>query len=136
MKAMILAAGRGERMRPLTDHTPKPLLPVRGKPLIQHHMEALKAGGVDRVVVNTAWLGEQIPAHFGMTFTSETAQAQHTLSITYSQEALDFGKALETAGGISRALPLLDDVFWVLAGDVFAPDFIFSPEAVARFAAW
>ena len=61
-QAMILAAGRGERMRPLTDSTPKPLLPVRGKPLIQWHVEALAASGVQRIVINTAWLEEQIPA--------------------------------------------------------------------------
>lgn len=124
---MLLAAGRGERMRPLTDTTPKPLLPVRGKPLMQWPLEALARGGFGRVVVNTAWLGEQISERFGPAFES--------LALSYSHEGRDFGGALETAGGIARALPLLDDIFWVLAGDVFAPDFVFSPEAVARFAA-
>jgi MurNAc alpha-1-phosphate uridylyltransferase len=124
---MLLAAGRGERMRPLTDSTPKPLLAVRGKPLMQWPLEALARGGFGRVVVNTAWLGEQISARFGPVFAS--------LAISYSHEGRDFGAALETAGGIARALPLLDDIFWVLAGDVFAPDFVFAMEAVARFAA-
>ena len=127
ISAMLLAAGRGERMRPLTDTCPKPLLPVRGKPLMQWPLEALACGGFSRVVVNTAWLGEQISERFGPAFAS--------LDISYSHEGRDFGGALETAGGIARALPLLDDIFWVLAGDVFAPDFVFSMDAVARFAA-
>jgi len=125
--AMILAAGRGERMRPLTDHTPKPLLEVHGKPLMQWPMEALAAGGFTELVINTAWLGEQIEARFG---------ARHGPSrLRYSHEGLDFGGALETAGGIARALPALGEIFWVLAGDVFAPDFRFTQEAVRRFAA-
>jgi N-acetyl-alpha-D-muramate 1-phosphate uridylyltransferase len=132
--AILLAAGRGSRMRPLTDSTPKPLLPVGGKPLMQWPMEALAQGGVKALVINTAWLGEQIPAHFGATFTTDAAPAQRALTLTYSEEGRDFGRALETAGGIARALPLLEDVFWVLAGDVFAPDFVFAPEARARFA--
>jgi len=127
INAMILAAGRGERMRPLTDTRPKPLLEVAGKPLMQWPMEALAVGGFIRLVVNTAWLGEQIPARFGERFEAST--------IAYSHEGRDFGGALETAGGIVRALPLLGDIFWVVAGDVFAPDFKFSPEAVERFAA-
>lgn len=123
--AMILAAGRGERMRPLTDATPKPLLEVRGKPLMQWPMEALAHGGFTRLVVNTGWLGERIPERFdGAPF-----------DIAYSHEARDFGGALETAGGIARALPLLGDAFWVVAGDVFAPDFAFTRAAVERFLA-
>jgi N-acetyl-alpha-D-muramate 1-phosphate uridylyltransferase len=129
---MLLAAGRGERMRPLTDHCPKPLLPVRGKPLMQWAMEALARGGFDRVLVNTAWLEEQISSHFG---TSCSPAGHSLLSISYSHEGRDFGGALETAGGIARALPGLDEVFWVLAGDVFAPDFEFSRAAYERFAA-
>lgn len=125
IKAMILAAGRGERMRPLTDECPKPLLTVRGKPLMQWPMDALAAGGFSELVVNTAWLGEQIAEHF----------AAHTPPIAFSHEGRDFGGALETAGGIVRALPLLGDLFWVLAGDVFAPDFRFERQAVDRFAA-
>lgn len=117
---MLLAAGRGERMRPLTDHLPKPLLAVHGKPLLQWHVEALAASGFGEVVANTAWLGEMIEQHFGA-------------ALRYSHEGQDFGFALETAGGISRALPLLDDVFWVAAGDVYAPDFVFSADAVRRF---
>ena len=127
VKAMILAAGRGERMRPLTDVTPKPLLEVAGKPLMQWPIEALAAGGFTELVVNTAWLGEQIPARLGDRFGGCT--------IAYSHEGTDFGGALETAGGIVRALPMLGDVFWVAAGDVFAPDFRFTREAVDRFIA-
>lgn len=129
---MVLAAGRGERMRPLTDTTPKPLLPVRGKPLLQWHVDALARGGFCDIVINTAWLGEQIPGHFGLQPLSDLRQP---LSISYSHEGQDFGGALETAGGIVRALPRLSDLFWVLAGDVFAPDFAFTQAAVARFAA-
>ena len=151
IKAMILAAGRGERMRPLTDRTPKPLLQVRGKPLMQWHLEALARGGFNHVVVNTAWLGEQIAHTFGSHFApqplfnkrSQLLNSEHT-EIAYSHEGQDFGGALETAGGIVRALPLLcppdatgacANVFWVLAGDVFAPAFVFSQAAVDRFAA-
>ena len=135
-RALILAAGRGERMRPLTDTTPKPLLEVRGKPLMQWHMEALARGGCTGLVVNTAWLGDQIASHFGPARPLDGSKA---LSISYSNEQADFGGALETAGGIARALPLLQaggqDVFWLVAGDVYAPDFSFDPAAVQRFAA-
>ena len=130
--ALLLAAGRGERMRPLTDHTPKPLLPVRGQPLMQWAMQGLQRGGVEHLVINTAWLGEQIPQHFGDVF---EAACQAPMHLHYSQEGIDFGGALETAGGIARALPQLADVFWVAAGDVFAPDFVFAPEAYERFKA-
>ena len=136
--AMILAAGRGQRMRPLTDTTPKPLLPVRGKPLMQWPMEALARGGFGRLVVNTGWLGEQISDFFG---TIPASNGHSSLSIlnnvelTYSHEEQDFGYALETAGGIARALPLLGDVFWVLAGDVYAPDFAYTQASVDRFLA-
>ena len=130
--AMVLAAGRGERMRPLTDARPKPLLEVRGKPLMQWHLEALARGGFHHVVVNTAWLGEQISDRFGA---RRAFAAPSDTTIAYSHEGADFGGALETAGGIVRALPMLDEVFWGVAGDVFAPAFVFSPETVARFAA-
>jgi N-acetyl-alpha-D-muramate 1-phosphate uridylyltransferase len=159
-KALILAAGRGERMRPLTDHTPKPLLDVRGKPLMQWAMQGLVAGGFTDFVINAAWLGEKISTHFGEKFdlkislqpayllpeqlsksdqkNAETVGNSAVVNIRYSHEGRDFGGALETAGGIVRALPMLcdsgdDDVFWVLAGDVFAPDFVFSQDAVDRF---
>ena len=128
---MLLAAGRGERMRPLTDATPKPLLSVQGKPLLQWHVDALAAAGFRDFVINTAWLGEQIPAFFGPEPRSSDNQP---LNIAYSWEGLDFGGALETAGGIVRALPLLGDIFWVVAGDVYAPGFLFSMQAVQRFA--
>ena len=129
---MILAAGRGERMRPLTDVTPKPLLEVHGKPLMQWPMEALAAGGFTQLVVNTDWLGAQISSRFGA---SPLLDGHGALSISYSDEGRDFGGALETAGGIVRALPLLGEVFWVAAGDVFAPDFRFTQASVDRFLA-
>lgn len=128
---MILAAGRGERMRPLTDTTPKPLLQVRGKPLLQWQVDGLAKGGFRNLVINTAWLGEQIPRYLNASLRSDL---NPPLAVSYSDEGGDFGGALETAGGIARALPLLGDIFWVLAGDVFAPDFQFSIHAVQRFA--
>lgn len=109
MKAMILAAGKGERMRPLTLHTPKPLLPVGDKPLIQWHMEALQRAGIDQLVINHAWLGEQIENAFG-------DGARMNLSISWSAEE----QPLETAGGILRALPLLgSEPFILVNGDVW-----------------
>ena len=151
-QAIVLAAGRGTRMRPLTDTCPKPLLQVRCKPLMRWALDALARGGVERVVVNTDWLGEQIEQAFGAQIPGEKAvfhgqnddkklsnseplnpSTKPSLTIAYSHEGRDFGAALETAGGISRALPLLDDVFWVLAGDVFAPDFEFAESAVNAF---
>jgi N-acetyl-alpha-D-muramate 1-phosphate uridylyltransferase len=135
-QAIVLAAGRGERMRPLTDTCPKPLLEVRGKPLMQWPLEALMRGGFRSVVVNTAWLGDQIEARFanGLDGGSTSPFSDRT-QIVFSHEGRDFGAALETAGGIVRALPLLDEVFWVAAGDVFAPDFAFTQESVAAFTA-
>jgi len=110
MKAFILAAGRGERMRPLTDHTPKPLLPVGGKPLIAWHLERLAAAGFIEVVINHAHLGEKIEAALG-------DGSRWGLKIRYSPEPPG---ALETAGGIANALPLLgDEAFLVVNGDVY-----------------
>jgi MurNAc alpha-1-phosphate uridylyltransferase len=129
---MILAAGRGERMRPLTDHTPKPLLSVRGKPLMQWPMEGLVRAGFGRILINTAWLGERIQGHYGSAAPLAGAGMAH---LSYSNEAQDFGYALETAGGISRALPHLAEVFWVVAGDVFVPEFKFEALAVQQFTA-
>lgn len=119
MKALILAAGRGERMRPLTDSTPKPLLEVRGKRLIEWHLEGLARAGVREVVVNTAWLEAQFPAALG-------DGSRYGVRITYSFEGRDHGGALETAGGIAKALPQLGDAFWVVSGDVFVPSFPFD----------
>ena len=134
--ALVLAAGRGERMRPLTDSTPKPLLQVQGRPLLQWHLQALANAGVSRVVINTAWLGEQIPAYFSdKNGVKPIWDKRKQLSISYSQAGVDFGGALETAGGIARALPQLGPVFWLAAGDVFAPDFVFDSAAVQAFAA-
>jgi MurNAc alpha-1-phosphate uridylyltransferase len=125
-RALILAAGRGERLRPLTDHTPKPLLLVRARPLIEWHLLALARGGVRDVVVNTAWLEDQFPAALG-------DGSRWGLRLHYSCEGRDHGGALETAGGIAKALPLLGDPFWVVSGDVFLPGFDFDPAAVQRF---
>ena len=126
--ALILAAGRGERMRPLTDHTPKPLLTVGGKPLIVWHIEALARAGVTDIVINTAWLEEQFPAALG-------DGSRWGVRLAYSQEGRDFGGALETAGGICRALPRLGERFWLVAGDVHAPGLDFAPAAAQAFAA-
>lgn len=110
MKAFILAAGRGERMRPLTDHTPKPLLSAGGKPLIVWHLERLAAAGFRDIVINHAHLGEQIVATLG-------DGARWGLAIQYSAEPPG---ALETAGGIATALPLLgEEAFLVVNGDVY-----------------
>ncbi|MGS0753872.1 N-acetylmuramate alpha-1-phosphate uridylyltransferase MurU [Roseateles sp. GG27B] len=131
MRAIILAAGRGERMRPLTDLTPKPLLCVRGKPLIVWHIEALAAGGVTDIVINTAWLAEQFPAQLG-------DGQRFGVRLHYSDESLELVGALETAGGIKKALPLLcvdgDATFWVVSGDVFVPDFRFEAAVAEQFA--
>jgi len=108
MKAMILAAGRGERMRPLTDRVPKPLLPVADKPLIVHHLEALSRAGFTEAVVNLSWLGEQIRELLG-------DGRDFGLEIRYSEEP----EALETAGGIRQALPLLGERFIVVNADIF-----------------
>lgn len=109
MKAMILAAGKGERLRPLTLHTPKPLVQAAGVPLIEYHVRALAAAGFRELVINHAWLGQQIEDYLG-------DGAQFGLSIVYSAE----GEPLETGGGIFRALPLLGDQPFVLVnGDIF-----------------
>lgn len=107
---MILAAGRGERLRPLTDHTPKPLLSVRGKPLIEWHLEALARVGVREVVINLSWLGELIRRALG-------DGSRWGLRIQYSEEG---PVPLETGGGIFQALPLLGEApFLIVNGDVF-----------------
>jgi MurNAc alpha-1-phosphate uridylyltransferase len=109
MKAMILAAGKGERLRPLTLHTPKPLVRAGGVPLIEYHLRALKMAGFREVVINHAWLGQQIEDYLG--------DGQRLgLNIQYSPE----GEPLETGGGIFRALPLLgDEPFLVVNGDIW-----------------
>jgi len=107
--AMILAAGRGERMRPITDTTPKPLLRVRGQPLIERHVTGLARAGIERIVINLAWLGSQIREYLG-------DGARYGVNIVYSEEQ---PRALETAGGIFRALPHLDPgPFAVVNGDI------------------
>ena len=115
MKAMILAAGKGERMRPLTLHTPKPLVQAGGKRLIEYHLEALAKAGFTDIVINHAWLGQQIESYLG-------DGAQFGLRIRYSPE----GEPLETGGGIFQALPLLgDEPFLVVNGDIWT-DYDFS----------
>jgi len=143
--ALILAAGRGERMRPLTDTCPKPLLQVQGQPLLMWHVRALLAAGSRHLVVNTAWLGGKISEFFGdyrMNGGTFKLSNSSIFNLHLSDEQAAFGGALETAGGAACALPLLfpsqaepDPVFWVVAGDVFAPQFAFAPEAVQRFRA-
>lgn len=116
MKALIFAAGLGERMRPLTDTTPKPLLAVAGKPLIEWHLEKLAACGVREVVVNTSWLAERFPRALG-------DGARWGLRIAYSYEGTT---PLETGGGMLHALPLLGDApFLLVNGDVWT-DFDFA----------
>ena len=124
--AMILAAGRGERMRPLTDHMPKPLLQAGGKPLIVWHIERLRAAGFTHIVINHAHLGQQIEDALG------NGDALG-VSINYSRE----GSALETAGGIATALPLIKgEVFPVVNGDIYTEfDFSRLAEPMTRLAA-
>lgn len=124
--AMLLAAGRGQRMRPLTDHCPKPMLPLRGRPLMAWSLRAMRDAQIPEVIINTHWLGEQIHAAWG------DGNAE-TPPLRYSDEGRDFGRALETAGGIARALPGLPDAFWVAAADVWAPQFTFDAQCVAQF---
>lgn len=122
MQAMILAAGRGERMRPLTDRLPKPLLAVGGKPLIVWHLERLAAAGIHDVVINHAWLGHEIEHALG-------DGSAFGVRIRYSPEST----ALETAGGIAQALPLLGDApFLVMNGDVWCD---WNPAAAPALAA-
>lgn len=110
VRAMILAAGRGNRLRPLTDSIPKPLVPLCGKPLIEYHIEKLVAAGVEEIIINHAWLGEQIEQTLG-------SGERWGITIHYSPEPEG---GLETAGGIINALPLLGDApFLVINGDVY-----------------
>ncbi len=111
MKAMILAAGRGERLRPLTDSIPKPMLQVAGKPLLEHHLLRLAAAGITDIVINTSWLAEQIEEYFS------DCEKRLGVTISWSREVM----ALETGGGIARALPLLgNEPFILLNGDVWS----------------
>jgi len=127
MKAMILAAGRGERMRPLTDHTPKPLLQAAGKALIEYHIESLVRSGITELVINHAHLGLQLEQALG-------DGSRYGARISYSAEGE--GQALETGGGIYKALPLLgEEAFVVVNGDIYC-DYNFSrlkpPSGVAH----
>ncbi len=118
MKAMILAAGRGERMRPLTDTVPKPLLKVQGIPLIEHHIERLVSAGFYEIIINIAYLGHMIPEVLGN-------GSRWGVTLHYSDEQSE--GALESAGGIVKALPLLgDEPFLLVNGDVWT-DYPFDP---------
>ncbi|MHB1540656.1 MAG: N-acetylmuramate alpha-1-phosphate uridylyltransferase MurU [Steroidobacteraceae bacterium] len=109
-KAMLLAAGRGERLRPITDTVPKPLVAVAGKPLIAYHLEALAAAGIHEVIVNVSWLGEQIRSALG-------TGARYGVRITYSDEGPE---PFETGGGIFRALPMLGPApFLIINADIW-----------------
>lgn len=120
MRAMILAAGYGKRLRPLTERVPKVLVPVRGKPLIVYHLERLAEAGIDDVVINTAWLGKEIENSLG-------DGSRFGVNILWSREATP----LETGGGIKRALPLLGDTpFVLISGDIWT-DFPF--EVLAKY---
>lgn len=110
MKAMILAAGRGERMRPLTDVTPKPMLQVGGRPLIEYHLRALHKAGITDIVINLSWLGDQVERQLG-------DGSDYKVNIRYSQEGVT---ALETGGGIFKVLPFFaGEAFIVVNGDVW-----------------
>ena len=129
MKAMVLAAGFGNRLRPLTDHTPKPLVNIGGKPLIVHHLEKLSAAGYKEIVINLGHLGSKIPEALGN-------GSNWSLSIQYSDEGAE---PLETGGGMAKALPLLGvDPFLLLNGDVWCDlDFAsipktLNPESLAK----
>lgn len=114
---MVLAAGRGERMRPLTDHTPKPLLEVQGKKLIDWHIDGLLKNGFSQVVVNHSWLGDQVVTHLSQ-------RKLAGLNVQFSKELI----ALETAGGLRQGMGLmkLDNYFFAINGDVFCPNFPFE----------
>jgi MurNAc alpha-1-phosphate uridylyltransferase len=130
----MLAAGRGERMRPLTDVLPKPLLKVRSRPLLSHHLHNFKSAGYERAVVNTAWLEDKIIDYCAKNpSTTEESACPEGMKLVFSCEGRDFGGALETGGGIVRALPLLDEAFWVVGADIFAPDLDVNPSQLARF---
>jgi len=117
MKAMILAAGRGQRMRPLTDTVPKPLLAVGGRSLIEHHIDALASAGIEELVINLAWRGDEIRDFLGN-------GARYGLEIIYSDEG---SEALETGGGIYQALSTLgSDAFWLVNADVYC-EFNYRP---------
>lgn len=120
--AMLLAAGRGERMRPLTDHLPKPLLQAGGHPLLHYPLRALAVAGVAEVVINLSWQGEKIRDWLG-------SGQDYGLRIHYSDEG---AQALETGGGIYKALPLLgEQPFWLVNGDVFC-DYPFPERSLAE----
>lgn len=126
-QVFILAAGRGARLRPWTDETPKPLLEVGGRPLIEWHLRAAASAGVREVVVNTCWLEERFVPALG-------DGSRWGLTIHWSHERERFGHALDTAGGIRAALELLSPTFWVVSADMWLPGFAFDPAVLNSFA--
>lgn len=121
MRALILAAGRGERMRPLTNDLPKPLLPAGGQPLIDYHIRALARAGIRELVVNLSWQGEKLKDYLG-------DGRRYDVTFAYSEEGPE---PLETGGGIHHALPLLGTgAFWVVNGDI-ACDYPFAQRSLA-----
>ncbi len=127
MRAMILAAGRGERLRPLTDRLPKSLVEVRGQSLLERHLQHIGAAGIQKVVINLGWLGEQIAERVG-------SGARYGLDVCYSPEG---DNILETGGGIHKALPMLgSDPFLVVNADIFTdmpvPDVDLPGDAVGH----
>lgn len=118
MNAMILAAGRGERLRPITDRLPKPLVEINGVSLLERHLQRLAAAGVGHVVINLGWLGERIVDRIG-------SGAAFGLQVSYSPE---YDQILDTGGGIRRALPMLgEEPFWVINGDILTDFEIAAP---------
>jgi MurNAc alpha-1-phosphate uridylyltransferase len=127
MSAMILAAGRGERLRPVTDTTPKALVEVHGVSLLERHLQRLADAKIETVVINLGWLGEQIAERIG-------SGQQYGLQVVYSPE---YGNILDTGGGIKRALPLLKKApFWIINADIFTemrlPNIKLDPESLAH----
>lgn len=127
MSAMILAAGRGERLRPVTDVTPKALVEVHGVSLLERHLQRLAAAKIETVVINLGWLGEQIAQRIG-------SGQQYGLQVVYSPE---YDNILDTGGGIKRALPLLEKApFWIINADIFTdmslPNIKLNPESLAH----
>ncbi|MBT8067589.1 MAG: nucleotidyltransferase family protein [Gammaproteobacteria bacterium] len=127
MRAMILAAGRGERLRPLTDSVPKSLVEVRGKSLLERHLKGLQAAGISNVVINLGWLGEKIVERVG-------SGSHYGLDVVYSEEG---DNVLETGGGIHKALPFLgSDPFLVVNADIFTdmpvPQVVLGPGTLAH----
>jgi len=119
-------------MRPLTDFVPKPLLKVKGIPLLTHHLLAFERAGYDRAVINTAWLEHKIVSFYSKNSLDRDQLLSSQVSLVFSKEGADFGFALETAGGILRAMPYLENIFWAIAGDIYIPGFEFKIDHLTK----